>query len=390
VSPVGLRFLVAITSLGLVAAGCYSITTPGDTSRIVLVSSNTYNGWRLEYYENRAYTCAMSGYQTFVLGWPEGVPTDEVRPLWVRMHGGGVGSFAEDGTYQPPQFFPGSLDQETYPELRWHGVGEPGLMGKIRAHPAGFRLLMPSMCDHDLYAGVGVPDPHNPFNPDENNKQRAADGLLATKAAITFARERVATSHTFLHGTSAGSLGSYANSFALELEGLRLSGIVADSWAPHDRYAEEIREFLATGACGPQERDTEGVKARIGPAADPTRFPEHTIPTGEYTVPIMEVWSRRDTNICNAELTITDEYGTRTKTVVDWRHEPVRQAIEDQGPTSPSAWLRVCVDGGSVQCGQHSPTRVDGIDNDAPPGMQDYNQRIIDWVSIRLQDPLPA
>ncbi len=35
-------------------------------------------------------------------------------------------------------------------------------MAEIRAHEAGFRFMMPSMCDHDLDSGVGIPEKNNP------------------------------------------------------------------------------------------------------------------------------------------------------------------------------------------------------------------------------------
>lgn len=46
----------------------------------------------------------------------------------------------------------------------------------------GYRFLMPSMCDHDLYAGMGNEYPNNPNWPDGDR----VEGLLATMAAINF------------------------------------------------------------------------------------------------------------------------------------------------------------------------------------------------------------
>lgn len=49
--------------------------------------------------------------------------------------------------------------------------GAPGLFGQVRvtglmanvpAHEAGFPFMMPSMCDHDLDSGVGIPEKNNP------------------------------------------------------------------------------------------------------------------------------------------------------------------------------------------------------------------------------------
>jgi hypothetical protein len=43
---------------------------------------------------------------------------------------------------------------------------------------------------------------------------------LATKAAIQFARDRFATPKHFLHGGSAGSIGTYSAGWALQQQGL--------------------------------------------------------------------------------------------------------------------------------------------------------------------------
>ena len=63
------RWAVVLAGVALVATvlpAC--LVAPADTSQIVLVSSSTFNGWRYDYYRNGVYPCAVSGYQTFMVG----------------------------------------------------------------------------------------------------------------------------------------------------------------------------------------------------------------------------------------------------------------------------------------------------------------------------------
>ena len=64
-----------------------------------------------------------------------------------------------------------SIVEEGAPGL-FGQIKETGLMAKIRAHEAGFRFMMPSVCDHNLYSGVGIPEKNNPYSPDENGSPR--------------------------------------------------------------------------------------------------------------------------------------------------------------------------------------------------------------------------
>jgi len=90
---VSLALVVLVLSVGL--AGC--LGTPGSTDQIALLSTRTVNGWKYDYYRNRAYPCSISGYQTFAIGTKVGSTAADTRPLWVMMHGGGAGWFDEIG-----------------------------------------------------------------------------------------------------------------------------------------------------------------------------------------------------------------------------------------------------------------------------------------------------
>src|SRR6478609_153202 len=112
-SPRPLAALLAALGLGAVlalaaptpptaqAASVAPVSAPGKTAQIHKVSSTTADGWRFDYYENPAYPCSVSGENTFTIATRLGVPDDEVRPLWVFMHGGGVGYFDPSGKAMP-------------------------------------------------------------------------------------------------------------------------------------------------------------------------------------------------------------------------------------------------------------------------------------------------
>jgi hypothetical protein len=356
------------------------------TDQIVLESSTVSQGHVVEFYKNRAYTCGMGGYQTCTIVYPEGLPLDEQRPLWVRMHGGGVGAFRPDGTYSPEGQID-MLDEEGANGLAGQAL-ETGLMTKVRQHPAGFRFLMPSLCDHDVYSGVGVPEPNNPHSPDENGNTRAADGLLATKAALAYTRNRVNTSHVFLQGTSAGSIGSFTVAYTLEREGIVLSGIVMDSHV----LSAAFRKIIELG-CTEYEPDL--IAAKVGPMSEEEHLPDRVVTRGDISVPIMHVWSRGDPSCCGeTQVTWTDDQGTEyTMGACDLHHEKLRAAIDAHSPGGASVNLRLCVNAPGTDtpgaCNMHSPTKI-AYDEPTPVGdqddaNQDYNQVIIDWVTARLQ-----
>ncbi len=371
--------------------GGHSIDDPYAIDQIVLVQTLHQQGYTGEYYENRAYTCGRSGYQTFLLVYPDGLALSVERPLWVRMHGGGVGAYDANGSYVPAEM-ESANDQESATKLG-HLLGEGGLIAKVRAHAAGFRFLMPSLCDHDVYSGVGVPDLNNPNSPDENGRVRAADGLLATKAAIAFARRRARTSHTFLHGTSAGSIGTFSVAYSFQREGLVLSGIVSDSHMM-GRGLEDNADLF----CMPFPYDRSLLIPKIGPLADHF-YPEDIVAAGEMHVPVYHLWNRGDPACCGSALqTYLDEFGVPySEPGCLHEHRAYHDAIVANPPGGPgrSVSVEVCVnDAGTADpgaCNLHSPTKYH-YTRANPPGDQlrggsDYNQAIIEWVDQRLTEP---
>ena len=102
------RFLVSsvVCAAALGVAACQPLESPGLTAKIELAGTSTVNGWKFDYFRNTAYPCSISGYQTFVIGTKVGSSDTVARPLWVRMHGGGVGYFHENGSLGPPRAKP--------------------------------------------------------------------------------------------------------------------------------------------------------------------------------------------------------------------------------------------------------------------------------------------
>ncbi len=390
------RVLAAVTLLiagGL--AGC--IPGPGvpfSTDHIVKVAEATQGAYHAEFYENRAYTCGVSGYHTFVVAWPDGMPTDEPRPLWARLHGGGSGAFNEAGQYVPSFYFD-SLDQETFGELGGFGF-QAGLMAAIRAHPAGFRAVIPSLCDHDTYAGVGLADPNNPFSPDENGNTRATDGMLAAEAAVAFARSEVNTTATFVHGTSAGSAGAFHVAYGLEEHGDPVTGIVMDSGLNDHTAFAAFEPYLEQnpGACptaGFAAWDWDAHRAKFSHLLQPIWEPAYAVEHGLFSTPIFQLWDRRDPGFCaDTPIPYTDDDGTqKVLGAVDLQNDDLRAAIAANPPggAGASVSLRVCTETGPSTCGMHSPTTADSTDADT--GL-DINQAIIDWVDARLRYLTPG
>src|SRR5690242_5645576 len=198
------RHLVLAAFALVLLAACMPIQFAGDTASIKLVSSATVNGWKYDYYRNSAYPCAISGYQTFVVGTQVGSSDTAPEPLWAFMHGGGAGYFDANGNPIPGK---GQKTEESAASLQGHLTGN-GLVANIRSDAAGFRMLAVSYCSHDVYAGANSTDPHNP-NTTPDGKPRTTNGVYEVKAAIQFVQQKYPTTKAFLHGTSAGSAGAY-------------------------------------------------------------------------------------------------------------------------------------------------------------------------------------
>lgn len=372
----------------VVPASCGPCAEP--TSRIELVSSRSVNGFEVDYYRNLALPCSLSGYQTFAIAHRPETAATSARPLWVFMHGGGFGFFDASGTPVPDAQY---MVEETLDDLLYSpagGLASAGLVSLVANDPTDFRMLGVSMCDRDFYNGSGGLDLNNPrVLPD--GSPVTTNGLLATKAAIDFARSRFATSKYFLHGGSAGSVGSYGLAWSLQLAGEPPAGVVADSGLLNqDWLLAVLAQGIACPAPGAAAVLTTpariaSVGARLDPAiADAANEPDRLVSSGRLTVPVMNVWVHGDPYYCGSrpmQCPLRD--GTTAPLgSTDCMVEPLRAAIAAQGAGSRSANLPLCVDAG---CGRHVPTRFN-LGNTDPASPPDFNAAILSWVHARLAD----
>lgn len=264
----------------------------------------------------------------------------------------------------------------------------------------GFRFLVPSMCDHDLYLGLGdVPEPYNP-NIDANGQRPRADGFLALRSALEYTRTRYATTHIFIHGTSAGSVGALNLASILSLEEQSVSGVIADSGAVSD-----LSDLLAQAGCA-TKYDPQVLalfRGKVGAAAGiPTA--DQVILAGLMKTPIYAIYNTHDQVYdCppDDQVTVTDALGrTYTGSGAQLTNQRLTEAVAAASPEyrAVSRVHEVCVGRNTKEplpCSVHIPTifAVDdpeGSGGDRYRGGEDYNAVIMDWVRARLQDPLPT
>jgi hypothetical protein len=377
---------LAASVLVIALAGCAPVGAPGATSKMELVGTEVVDGYSYDLYRNLAYPCSISGYQTFVIGTKVGSSASAERPLWVRMHGGGVGFFAPDGTPQPDA---AHKREEGFQTLTG-SVRDEGLVKRVRADAVEFRLLSVSMCDHDIYAGGDLPDPNNP-NTLPDGSPRTTNGLFATKAAIQFALSKVPTSKFFLHGTSAGGEGVWNVSFGLDEQDLPPAGVVSDSGVLYYEWQLAQNEQFPAEHCARPQIALDIIKRRLHPTLTTEgNQPDQLVARGAISVPILHVWNRADHVTCNAtpmECPLRDGT-TVTMGSTDCKHEPMRRAIEGLGPDSRSVNMRLCASlpQNAGTCTVHTPTNNEDLVNTDPAWPADYNTAAMDWVRERLND----
>ncbi len=201
------------------------LSTKGNTDAIQLVSTTTAGGWKYDFYRNNAYPCSVSGYQTFVIGTKVGVSDHAGGPaLGVHARRRRRATSTRTATRSRTR----TRRTRSRPAALTSMLKNNGLIARVKADAAGFRVLAVSYCSHEVYGGVNSTDPHNP-NKTSDGKPRTTNGILATKAAIQYAQALSPTTKTFLHGGSAGSAGSYYMAWSMQQQGIPPAGVVADA-----------------------------------------------------------------------------------------------------------------------------------------------------------------
>ncbi len=213
-------------------------------SRILTLDSNSFE---LNYYQDDAYDCGLTGKFSFMVMEPANNPGAEA-PLWVYLHGGGYGWFEEDGFYQAvktqtehswnhQETFQDFIDKHLLSNTHAGLAGQGNLESTTltRRIQEGYRVVFGSLCDHDLYSGRGAPYANNP-NP--HGQVNEVNGLQAAMAAVDYTVANYPSTQVFAHGTSAGSIGVFSMAQAYLEEGIKLTAIVADSWTMTPRVFE--------------------------------------------------------------------------------------------------------------------------------------------------------
>lgn len=336
------------------------------------VSLNNNTSWELNFYRNEAYTCGLSGNYTFFVMEPTNNPGAEA-PLWTYLHGGGYGWFDENQVYQAVK----NLTQDTWNHeesfddlIDKHLVGNTMRNDQVmdstltRRIQEGYRILLVSMCDHDVYAGRGAPYPNNP-NP--NGGERQVNGLQATMAALDYTVANYPTTHVFAHGTSAGSLGAFAMSQGYAEEGVYLTAIVADSWAFTPPRIFEMHETLVgvEGYVFNEGSDLRGDGMdKIGyDYLGLGIYPEAVIEGGFVEVPSMFIIGENDPGCGgyrNGILQTIPQAAAEGLSNCGWQYDGLREAIANQ-PNSPHVF-DLSPTGDHVETNRENPVN-DRVDN---------------------------
>lgn len=338
---------------------------PSDDLQIELGDGSFQN---LEFYRNNAYECGLSGVYSFMVMNPINGEAEDEAPLWVYMHGGGSGYWAEDGTY----YAVGGQTQDTWNHeetfedlletmtLRIDNFdNSDDIDGQMedntlsRRVMEGYRLLVVAMCDHDQYLGMGTPIPNHPSNPNAE-----VNGLQATMAAIDYSLERYPTTHVFVHGTSAGSVGAYAVGLSYAAEGVGLTGVISDSIL-HSRGIV-IQDLFAGTPGFPQQEgyETSGVDEKVGAWRDSENLlaPEHRIAAGFDMTPILQIGGTIDPQCAGNQPAIPEAVAEGFDNNCEWMAQPMIDIIEAQ-PNSPHGLVAIEDEG-------HVPTIKPGAAHD--------------------------
>lgn len=357
-----------------------SVRDSFTTNQIELVKTYTMepSGYTVEFYRNRAYSCAKEGYQTFVIGYKKGTPPNASRPLWIRIHGGGVGYFEENGAFVGFAGTDFRVEESDTDLMEFNRIkDDTGLLRDILEGGEEFRFLLPSMCDHDLYAGVGTPDTFNPAQP--NGEAPRVDGLLALRAALDYTTDRMETTHVFAHGTSAGSVGTMNLVTSLAKDGKRLSGAVLDAGVISEYFPQIVEEGCSSGGT----IDLYAAYERIGRYMYEPHLPDDAVAAGIVETPIVDVYSKGDRTYCGQDrVTVTSASGANvTGEANSLLHSQLDAALDRHNPGGESFWHALCL---GSQCDTHSVT------THAERGGESAINEIHNWVLARLKEPAPA
>ena len=217
--------------------------------------------WKLSFCTNTAYECSNSGHQTYIMAVKGGnFSTSTSRNLLTFLHGGGAGYFRDGsqpfdgvsdggmaGSYDAEKFLcdndyhaagdqrcsiensSNAIDEEALDSL-WNRLKtRTGVLNKMISNPAmnangNLAVEVMSMCNHDVYSGVGQIDANNPYG-----VNKTTNGLLHVRSAMKKAVDYFKIKHNFILGTSYGSVGVMNVLTSIHKDGHRLSAAILDS-----------------------------------------------------------------------------------------------------------------------------------------------------------------
>lgn len=330
------RIVGLVALLGL--AACFPVERTTDQIERTSQGRTTYRGEAhgYQFFRNEAYQCGRNGSFTFLIIEPAGANGAEA-PLWVYLHGGGVGYYDdEDGTYVGAR--ESHNDEETVEDLTKRvranveypdGRDKDTTLG--RRLDEGYRVLVPSMCDHDLRAGMGTPYPNNPngLGPDGGG----VNGLQADLAALDYTIARRPTGLVFVHGTSAGSVGAWALTYSLDQEGTDVTGTVLDSYFIGPRLDELFAAGVTPLQISDPDFDPAQVIEKVGFFTDHA-YVEDEIAAGFRAVPLFAVTGGADPTCAGALPPIAAAVSAGYTNNCDYWQGGVEDAIAAQ-PSSP-------------------------------------------------------
>lgn len=322
--------------------GAWTMPVLGSVDAVTQVSQDVLRAagrnWTRTLFRNGAYRCGRAGYFTFLLLEREDL-VGATAPLWVHLHGGSVGYYDDEKRYHGTE----SLnDEESRDTLTGHvsdAVEGDALRDNAigRRLADGHRLLVVSMCDHDLYAGAGQPYPNNPHWPYGDR----VEGLLATTAAIKYVAtasqdsgRRWPTSRVYLHGSSAGSVGSWNVGVALTRVGVRINGALLDSYVVTSRAPALLAARCSPVNSGDATFDRTSLEAKVGPfLADPALYLENNLPP---PFPVLNLDGDQDPWCCGPSAPLPEAADAGFTNNCLWVQEDVTRRMEGLGPTVKS------------------------------------------------------
>jgi len=332
------RTLLACLVGALIATACI----PRETSQIALTEEQTISmsgpTWELDYYVNDAYQCGLSGDYSFMVMNPANDPNAEA-PLWVYLHGGGAGYYDDTGTYvavktqtedtyNHEEAFTDLFDDQVVANSFNTNTNQPIDSTLKRRIEEGYRVLAVSLCDHDMFSGLGTPYTNHPTNPNAE-----VNGLQATMAAIDFTAANYPTTQVWAHGTSAGSIGVWSLASSYGFEGTPLTGVVADSWIVSPRVETVVDAFGGEPGYpfGPGMK-AQGISDKVGFFArtDIPAYPEAQITDRDFrSVPVLFIAGNNDP-FCGGNQAPLAEAVADGLSNCNWLHDGLRQVIDAQ------------------------------------------------------------